>query len=514
VASSSTTARFDVAIIGFGPVGATLAGLLGKRGARVIVLDREADIYPLPRAAHIDHQSLRVFQELGVLHALLPQMCRNPGVDFVTARREILLRIPSDQPSVSGLPLSMYFYQPVVDGALRATARALPSVAVELRRTVTALELSDDGVTIVHGATGFGQHGERWVDGDARRTVDASWVVGCDGARSTVRAALEIQQESLDFHEQWVVVDLILERPVPSLPDRALAVCDPARPMFAIPMPGRRFRFELMLMPGEDPIAMASPMTVLGTLLAQWVPHSAARVERSAVYDFRGLVARHWRHGRVLIAGDAAHQMPPFLGQGMNSGVRDSANLAWKLDLVLRRMAPDRLLDTYELERRPHVRAIVAAAVDFGRILCETDPERAAERDRRLFDSGLSPIDRARFALPPLTPGPLVAEGGGSLFPQEPGFSPGEGLDDVVGPLFLVAGLAERDIPVDLTEWWTAHGARVTTISGLGSHALAVRRWLERRDANVVVVRPDRYVLGVGRNLAKITSEVAATLGP
>src|SRR5262249_34114594 len=150
------------------------------------------------RAAHIDHQSLRVFQELGILHELLPQMCRNSGLDFITARRDVLLRIPSDQPSVSGLPLSMYFYQPILDRALRSAALALPTVRAELRRTVTDLVVEGDHVRVVHGATGFGPRGERWVEGDQRRSITASWVVGCDGARSMVRTWMGTEQEDLD----------------------------------------------------------------------------------------------------------------------------------------------------------------------------------------------------------------------------------------------------------------------------------------------------------------------------
>lgn len=484
----------DVAIVGFGPVGAVLAGLLGQRGLSVVVVERELDVFPLPRAAHIDHTGLRTLQELGCVDRLLPRMLANPGLDYVTADNRLLLRIPGDQGSISGLPASMYFHQPGFDRSLRRAAAAMPTVDVRLEAEMTRISEGRDAVTLeTHG-----------VAGDA--AVTASFVVGCDGASSAVRGAVGIELEDLRFDERWLVVDLLLHEPVATLPRRAVAYCDPARPVFAIPIPDGRHRFELMLLPGEHSELMQRPETVRA-LLSSWLPANRAEVERAAVYVFHGLVARQWRAGRVLVAGDAAHQMPPFLGQGLCSGLRDAANLAWKLERVLRHGAPHELLETYTAERRPHVGAVVHAAVELGRMMCVLDPLQAAARDRRILADPLPAIERARFTIPPLPQGRLVLGGGGKLFIQ-PRVGGGHRLDDVVGSRFLVLARTRERLGGSARWWATETGALVATTDELRDEGGALTRWLDRHEASVVVVRPDRYVLAAGHELDPITDAV------
>src|SRR5262249_34507098 len=250
-------------------------------------------------------------------------------------------------------------------------------------------------------------------------TLAARWLVGCDGAWSPIREGLGIRLQDLGFEEQWLVVDLLLKRPVERLPQHAIHYCDPERPHTAIPMPNQRYRFELMVMPEDNHAEIQTPEAVF-RILARHLPAGAAGIERAAGYTFPRLLAERFRSDRVLVAGDAAHQMPPFLGQGMCSGIRDATNLAWKLDAVMTRHAPAALLDTYGDERRPHVGAIIRAAVEFGRVICMTDREAAAERDRRILANGDSPAKRAPFFLPQLKPGPLVRTGARALFPPPP----------------------------------------------------------------------------------------------
>ena len=491
----------DVAIVGFGPVGAGLAALLGRRGVDVTVVERDADVYPLPRAAHIDHQGLRLLQEIGCLDELIPEMMVNPGIDFTTADGEVLVRIPGDIPSVSGLPASMYFFQPVFDRAVREAAASCPSVDVRLETEMTSYTQADDHVRLEL----------RGADGETS-SLTASWVVGADGAWSPVREAAGIVLEDLGFHEQWIVLDLILGRSVPGLPTRAVTVCDPARPATLIPLPNSRFRIEMQVMPDDgDRDEVQKPERIL-ELISRWIDPDAVTIERSAVYNFHGLVAEQWRAGRVLLAGDAAHQMPPFLGQGMCSGLRDAANLAWKLDHVIRLGAPEKLIDTYELERRPHVSAIVHAAVEFGRITCITDPVAAEERNRRWLVDSRPAARRLPFSLPGLERGPLVLTGGGDLFIQPPAITDsGMRLDDVVGPRFLV--VCANGIPAGPTAaWWTHEiGALVASAATLpGGDQIA--NWLSARHSDFAVVRPDRYVMAAGDDIDEVTREVGSAL--
>jgi 3-(3-hydroxy-phenyl)propionate hydroxylase len=494
----------DVLVVGLGPVGSALTGLLGRQGVRVTAVDRDPEVFALPRAAHIDHMGLRTLQELGLLDKLLPTMIRNPGLDFVTADRQLLMRVPGNQRSWSGVPASMYFHQPVVDRALRAAATATPGATVRLGSELVGARPDCDGVTVQL----------RGTDGGTSE-LRTGWVVGCDGASSPVRELAGITLEDLRFDEQWLVVDLVLEPGAPALPAHAIHVCDPARPHTAIPMPGRRYRFELQALPGEDLVALQHPARV-AELLAPFLRPGDATVERAAVYTFHGLVAERWRNGRLLIAGDAAHQMPPFLGQGMCSGLRDVTNLAWKLARVVRGESPADLLDSYESERREHVRSITRAVVDLGAVICDLDPVSAAERYDRIRADPRPPEQRVPFRLPELQAGPLILPGGGALFLQpETRRGPdgsGDRLDDVVGSRFLV--LARSPASWGATaDWWRDQvDALVTTTGELEPWTAELDRWLERRGCAVVVVRPDRYVLATAQCLDDVTALVAPLL--
>jgi 3-(3-hydroxy-phenyl)propionate hydroxylase len=494
----------DVAIVGFGPVGATLAGLLGRRGISVAVVERDPDVFPLPRAAHIDHTGMRVLQELKCLDELLAEMVPNRGLDFVTASRELLMRIPGDQGSVSGLPASMYFHQPEFDRTLRRAAAALPSVHVTLGAEVIGLRQTSPFAPDGGGATVILSD----LDGGVISEISARWVVGCDGSWSIIRESVGMTLESLGFDERWIVVDVVLAEEIPGLPDHGVHVCDPARPHTAIPMPGLRYRFELMTLPGEDVDVLSAPAGIR-SLLASWLAPEQYEIERAAAYTFHGLLSSEWRRGQVFVAGDAAHQMPPFLGQGMCSGMRDAANLAWKLAQVIQWGGEAGILDTYGLERGPHVRTIVQAAVDFGEVICLLDPRAAAERDDRIL--GGSPLTQRPFKLPRLAEGPLIGDGGGEVFVQP--VIGEERLDDIVGQRFLVLATDASQLGHAGTWWSETVGARVATTAVLDDADGALARWLARREASVVVVRPDRYVLAAGHDLADITDAVRPLLG-
>lgn len=487
----------DVAIIGFGPTGAALAGLLGRRGVRVIVIEKDCDVFPQPRAAHVDHTGLRTVQELGCLDAMLPRVIRNQSLDLVTAKHELLLRVDAGQESVSGLPTSVYFYQPEFDRTLRETVATLDSVEVRLGEEMTHFISDANGVTVQSRDSEGSEHVYR-----------VGWLVGCDGAWSPVREEIGSKLRSLNFDERWFVLDLRIDSPQPNIPkDRVVQVCDPERPHLTTPISHDRQRFEFMLLPGEQDDEIRTPGSI-SRLLADWLEPDNYVVERSAIYTFHGLVAHPWRVGRVLIAGDAAHQMPPFLGQGMCSGLRDASNLAWKLAAVVRGDADQELLDTYEAERSPHVGTIVKAAIEFGRLVCMTDHAEAAARDKRLLSKGQTSREQAAFTLPRLERGPLVLAGGGglSLQPQVNG----KRLDDIVGQRFLVIARDKAALGESATWWRDEMGACIMSLAEINDPSLD--RWMDRYDAQVAVIRPDRYVLGTASSLLEITKQVAHVL--
>ena len=473
-------AEADVVVVGFGPVGATLAGLLARRGLDVVVVDKDTDVFALPRAAHVSDDVVRVWQELGCADELVAAMRVNHGMDFLTADHRVLLRMRPGPVTASGWPSSLFFHQPALDRRLRQAAADL-GARVRLGTEVTGVHDDGERVTVTCG------------DGT---TITAGRVVGCDGARSFTRQAVGTTLDDLGFEESWLVVDVVLRGEAPKLPDRALQVCDPARPHTLVPMPAPRFRFEFMLLAGEDADAMQDP-GVVRELLAAWVDPAVVEIERSAVYVFHGLLARTWRSGRVLLAGDAAHQMPPFLGQGLGSGVRDAANLAWKLDLVCRGVAPDALLDTYHHERAPHVRGLVEAAVGFGRIICTTDAQAAAERDATMLADPAEP--RTAAALSGLAPGPLLADGRTAV-QVDIGRAR---LDDRLGTRF---GVVTRG-PVTVSGFWADEA---TVLDARTDPELG--EILDAYAAEVVVIRPDRYVLGAGATLDDATAAAADLL--
>lgn len=476
---------FDVAIIGCGPVGAFAANLLGKAGLSILVIEQEARPYPLPRAVHLDHEMMRLFQSAGVIDRVAGDMRDTEGHLHVGADHGVIRYMGTvGRARPFSWSNDYFFYQPELEDHLRDALADYPNIAVQLGVAFEGLEQDEKGVTL------------RLSDG---RTEQARYVIACDGSRSAVRKALGIKLDDLDFEEPWLVVDAEVDGAVrfPDLwgvPDAAdlqklsVMMCDPKRPTTIVPGRGNHRRWEFMLLPGEDDQAMMAPQAVAALVepYLSGVPH---KVVRAATYRFHGLIAEQWRQGGVFLAGDAAHQTPPFFGQGMCHGLRDAANLAWKLELVLKGQAPDALLDTYQPERDPHVRAVISAAVGAGRYICMLDAEAAAERDAQMREAARGTQHGTAADLIPAISTGIVA--GGTAGAGERFIQPRVGgrlLDDVTGPgwrLFTRTPVAGGDVAViDL---------------GALEDQGAIAAWLADRDAEAVLVRPDHYVFGTGK---------------
>ncbi|HEX2939797.1 MAG TPA: bifunctional 3-(3-hydroxy-phenyl)propionate/3-hydroxycinnamic acid hydroxylase [Rhodopila sp.] len=458
----------DVAVVGYGPTGAALANLLALAGASVVVLEREAATYHLPRAVHFDDDVMRVLQTIGVADAMAEQTHVNPGMRFVDAAGTLLIDWPRP-PEIGpqGWHASYRFHQPTLERVLRDAAARQNRIAVHARCDVFAIDEQEDGVRLRFEDLAAGR----------LRTLTARYVVGCDGARSTVRRFMGVEHEDLQCHEPWLVIDAILKRPRPDLGDHSVQYCDPVRPATYVRGVGQRRRWEIMLRPDEDGAAMSRPDTVWA-LLSRWITAEDATLERAVPYVFHAVLARQWRRGRLLLAGDSAHQTPPFLGQGLCAGVRDAANLAWKLAAVCRGAAADSLLDSYELERSPHVRAYIELAVELGRVIMHhADPGNRNGQPVKLESI------RPRLGTYQDRPEPE-----GRPAPQ-PRLADGTRLDDRIG--YRHALLRRPGTPPAAIQ------------RGLGGELVdvadaALTPWLDAIGVEAVLMRPDRNVERAG----------------
>jgi 2-polyprenyl-6-methoxyphenol hydroxylase-like FAD-dependent oxidoreductase len=493
------TAHVDVAIVGYGPVGQALACLLGAAGHRVACFERYEEMYRLPRAVHLDHEAMRLLQRIGVADALAEEMISLSEYHWFGADGETLMVLASQSPSVSGWEPDWLFFQPTLEGALDAQARCNAGVTVERGWAAGGFSQDDEGVTLLLR----GAHGE---DAHEPRSVRARYVIGADGANSLVRETLAIPQRDLGFQEQWLVVDVVPHDGDALQLPTACQWCDPRRPTTHVRSGAGHRRWEFMLLPGER--AEDFDEARAWGLLAPWFTPRDGELLRHSVYEFRSVVAERMREGRVLIAGDAAHLTPPFLGQGLCAGLRDAANTAWKLDLVLRGIAAPQLLDTIAEERQAQNEWVIAFAVELGRVLCELDREKACERDRTLRAAGPPPD----VGLPPLH-GDLVRADdplSGTLSLQ--GRLEIEGreglLDDLAGGGFTLLcrdshGVAALDPP--RRRFLERLGVRDVILDAEARDVDGrTSTWLEEHGAVAVLVRPDLYVFGCARDAGEV----------
>ncbi|MGJ7509686.1 bifunctional 3-(3-hydroxy-phenyl)propionate/3-hydroxycinnamic acid hydroxylase [Variovorax sp. GT1P44] len=503
---------FDVAVVGFGPSGAVAAGLLAGMGLRVWVCDRSREVYDKPRAIAVDHEILRVFQQLGVIDDIEPHLEPFTPSEYFGVDGQLIKRLTMVAPPYPlGYTPSNVFTQPPVEAALRAHVQAFPDATVELGTQVTALAQDGEGVTL------------QWRSDDGQEgSTRARWVVACDGASSSVREQVGIALEDLSFDEPWLVVDVLANASgLAKLPETSVQYCEPDRPCTMVIGPGNHRRWEISLKPGEDPQKVVEPEETW-KLLSRWLSPVDGTLWRQASYRFHALVADRWRNGRVFVAGDAAHQQPPFLGQGMCQGVRDVANLAWKLAAVckgeVRGAAAEALLDSYGIERKQHVRELTSRIKGIGAVICERDEAKARERDARMLaECGGVVRDMPRQDVLPRLEGGLLSptahSANGTIFPQpwiERGMEclrfdtlAGNGWWLVLDPSFDAVDAAAL-----------SDGAPGLTTLRLGeslheSDGVAAA-WFRRHDCRAAIVRPDRYVYGVASNAAELDTQLGA----
>jgi 3-(3-hydroxy-phenyl)propionate hydroxylase len=493
-----TTAQpdFDVAIVGFGPVGAFAGLLLAEEGLRVAILERSPDPVELPRAVGIDGESLRAFQRIGLgdtVAAILQPPREKDEVCFTDSQRRPLFGMEIPEHGHNGWRDVAFFDQPELEALLRELVARNDGIEVFLGCEVIGVEQAEDAVALQTTPS----------SARAESVLRASFALGCDGASSLVRRALGIDWLSLGYDQDWLVVDIV-QGPEAELPLMTMQVCDPARltTYVCVKDPNRRWEFQLL--PGETREEMLRPEKIR-ELLDPWLPPEHYAIRRSAVYQFHAATAGRWREGRVFLAGDAAHQTPPFLGQGLNAGFRDAVNLGWKIPLVQRCFCDERMLDSYADERDAHARDLVEWAVAIGKLM-----ETLAAREAGLPDPHANTDRSAGYGqgrtAPPLRGGVLVDDqvrGGrpvGVLL-RQPTVRRADGeecrLDELLGRGFAVVGRKQSDLRLGAEAGAVLErlGGRAVSLEGLEVTQGEADRLFE--DHAAAVLRPDRYVFGV-----------------
>ena len=501
VADTGVPAGCEVAIIGAGPVGLMLANLLGAAGVDVAVLERNEGLVPLPRAIAYDAETLRLFAQVGLFDTIADGLIQDPSVVYFNARRTKLMEMKPPR-GVFGHSALGTFYQPNFERALLTGLERFASVRVAFNSNVTGLAQDSRGVDL------------RVDSPDGPRRLSAQFVVACDGGTSATRESIGARMVGSTYVERWLVIDAKIEN---HGVDNITFFCDPRRPVVQLPAVGSRVRWEFMQLPGESADTLMRDDTIR-TLLAPFAKASAVTIERRAVYAFHARVADTWRNGRIFLAGDAAHLMPPFAGQGMNGGMKDAANLGWKLAAVIAGSAGADILDSYETERAQNVRAMVSLSRRLGAVIMPTNRAVAGLRDAAFACLNLSSGFRAFVRRGGVLPPPNISRSALT----------GRARDALVGQMLPQPEVSAADGAAPLDRWIGCHqwlalgigadpaaalsrrdraildrlGARLASINGRADAATlslaccdqSFLHWAKRNRVSGVLVRPDRFI--------------------
>ncbi len=519
----------DVVVVGAGPVGLTLANILGLQGVRTLVVDERATLIDYPRGVGLDDESLRTFQAIGLVDRILPHTVPNQILRFVDAKRRVLAEMaPPD--ACFGWPKRNGFVQPLVDAELLSGLDRFEHVEVWWNRPMTSCAETADAVTVE-------------LDGDAgRKNVRTRYVVGCDGGRSTTRRLMGVSFDGTTSPTRWLVVDVAND---PLGHPNSEVGADPQRPYASISIAHGIRRFEFMIHADETDEQAEDP-AFLARMLAYFVPHpDRVEVIRHRIYTHHSRIAGAFRRGRLLLAGDAAHLMPVWQGQGYNSGIRDAANLGWKLAAVVTGYAEDALLDTYDIERRKHARAMIDLSTMVGRVISPTNRRVAAVRDLVVRSASIVPSLKRYVLEMRFKPMPRYEQGAvvhsdprrtdspvGTLFVQ-PRVDTREQqnvlLDDVLGGGFAVLcwnNNPREILGVEAFADWKALGAKFVAARPLsqlhwtghddpdvlivGDRGGDLKAWFDTHQESVLFLRPDRCIAGAC--IAQLSPELSASL--
>jgi 3-(3-hydroxy-phenyl)propionate hydroxylase len=488
----TTPDTYDVAVIGYGPTGATAANLLGQLGLKVLVVERDSDVYSRARAISTDEEVMRIWQSIGLADRLQQDMLPDRPLNFVDADGVPFIDLKIT-PRGCGHPPQQFLYQPAVDHVLREGVQRFEDVELLLEHECLRVAPKGDGVELMLAD----------LRTDTFKRFHASYVIAADGGSSPTRGQLGIGYTGRTYTERWVVIDTKVLKEWDGH-DRLRFHCNPAQPTVDCPTPLGHHRWEYPARPGATDEELLRDEAIWNVLGNQGITPEHVKILRAVIYSHHVRVADRWRVGRLFLAGDAAHAMPPWIGQGMSAGVRDAANLCWKLAAVLNGQAPESLLDSYQAERKPHVTEVTRRACRAGWIITQRNRVIAVARNHVLRTLTRLPGLDARLQTITWIPDARYADGFfaagdhravGWQIPQ-PWVTDADGarvrLDDVLGGRWTVLHTGES--PAGAHNW-TAAGVPTLRIN-----EPTLVDWLRRKKAAAAVLRPDGFIYAAAKS--------------
>ena len=478
ISTKTNTDHYHVIIVGMGPTGLVLANLLGLAKLRVLILDRFLEPYDLPRAVHLDDEIMRIFQVIGVANEMERIFRPNLGMRFVDEKNNLLLDWPRPQEiGKNGWKPSYKFHQPDLEKILYS--RLQKQRSVKIKKGYEVIEALSDTNSVKLKALD--------IKTNKIFNIESDFVVGCDGARSFVRNHMGIELEDFGFVEDWLVVDVILKKERPDLGLFSIQFCGGDQPATYSPGTGRRLRWEFALKEGTCKEEALDPDYVWG-LLGKWVNSDEADIERKAIYTFRSTLANDWVQERFILAGDSAHLTPPFMGQGMCIGLRDTSNLAWKLISIIKGHTTLSFLNSYQIERRPHAKEYILTAIKLGKMLGELRSEASRKKSEPIHMKSLAPKIGKAFKTE-------EADFARNLSVQ-PRLSNGRYIDEFVGYNFCLY------IDEDLAKELCTDSIDIPIFKS--SDDSSIKEYLENQSTKAILVRPDKYVFGSANTIEEL----------
>ena len=461
--------HYDVIIVGLGPTGGTLANLLALNGFSILILEREKNLYALPRAVHFDDEIMRVFQTIGITKKFLKNTIINKGTKFVNSNGKVLLDWPRPKSiTENGWYPSYRFHQPDLEKNLRNRLKNFKKVKLMQNTEVTKIKNNKNSVDLFFKSK------------NKIHKASSKYVIGCDGARSTTREQMGSVLDNLGFTQKWAVVDLILKKNKNKLPDRTIQYSNSERPATYCRNVGKRRRWEFAIQNNENEKEILSDKYIWN-FLKPWLSPKEAYLERKAIYIFQSAIARKWRKGRIFIAGDAAHLMPPFMGQGMCAGIRDASNLAWKISLCIKNKHDGKFLDTYQTERFSNAKEYIETTMRMGEFVNAVGSENITDN----ISSGPDGTKSMQSIKPKLGIGlgSNKDKNRGKIFPQLK-MKNGKRLDEKFSksPLLLTSSKLAKKVSLKI------QSITDKDIKGLSN-------LLKTYKAKAIIVRPDRFIL-------------------